>query len=290
MEAKLDRTAEDVGNICKLEHVNVTIPDQGPATLFYVAGLGLTRDPYVMVSTNNMWINVGRSQFHLPIGKPQAVRGCTGIVVPDREELLKRLGNVKKQLEGSLFEYREGNSFVETRSPFGDRVRCHFPDYERFGRIRLGMPYVELDVPQGSADGIARFYREIMESPAVAESDGGTRLARVSIGADQEMVFRETDRPLPPYDGHHIQIYLTDFSGPYKKLGALDLISMENGKHEYRFIDIIDLDTRKVLFQIEHEVRATTHPLFGRHLVNRNPTQTNMAYMPGHDGLEWYIA
>src|SRR5450631_3813893 len=53
MEAKLDRTAEDIGNICKLEHVNVTIPDQGPATLFYVAGLGLTRDPYVMVSTNN---------------------------------------------------------------------------------------------------------------------------------------------------------------------------------------------------------------------------------------------
>ena len=94
MEARLDRAREDLGNVVKLEHVNVTIPDQSLATLFYVAGLGLTRDPYIMVSTNNMWINVGRSQFHLPTGKPQTLRGHTGIIVPDREELLARLGAV----------------------------------------------------------------------------------------------------------------------------------------------------------------------------------------------------
>ena len=32
-------------------------------------GLGLTRDPYLMTSVTNMWVNVGRSQFHLPTGK-----------------------------------------------------------------------------------------------------------------------------------------------------------------------------------------------------------------------------
>ena len=32
MEAKLDRAREDVGNILKLEHVNITIPDQSLAT------------------------------------------------------------------------------------------------------------------------------------------------------------------------------------------------------------------------------------------------------------------
>ena len=85
MEAKLDRTGQDVGNILKLEHVNITIPDQSLATLYYVAGLGLTRDPYIMVSTNNMWINVGRSQFHLPTASRRRARGCTGIIVPDRE-------------------------------------------------------------------------------------------------------------------------------------------------------------------------------------------------------------
>jgi hypothetical protein len=289
MEAKLDRSAENVGNITKLEHVNVTIPDQQAATLFYVAGLGLTRDPYIMVSTNNMWINVGRSQFHLPTGKPQNLRGSTAIVVPDRAELLERLGRVKKQLDGTKFEYRESNDCVDTTSPFGDRIRCHFPDPARFGRIKLGMPYIEFDVAPKSADGIARFYNEIMDAPAKVEENGHGRAARVSVAADQEFVFRETDRPIADYDGHHVQIYLNDFTGPYKKLGKLDLISMENGQHEYRFIDIVDLDTKKVLFKIEHEVRSSRHPLCGRTLVNRNPAQTNMAYMPGYDGLEWYL-
>ena len=66
MQQPFDRAAEDLGNSIHFEHVNVTIPDQRLATLFYVAGLGLTRDPYLMVSDTNMWVNVGRSQFHLP--------------------------------------------------------------------------------------------------------------------------------------------------------------------------------------------------------------------------------
>ncbi|HXQ53631.1 MAG TPA: hypothetical protein VN802_21240 [Stellaceae bacterium] len=290
MEAKLDRAREDVGNVVKLEHVNVTIPDQSLATLFYVAGLGLTRDPYIMVSTNNMWINVGRSQFHLPTGKPQTLRGRTGIVVPDRATLMERLGAVKKHLDGTRFEVREGNSFVDTFSPWGDQIRCHFPDAERFGRIRLGMPYVELDVAPGTAPGIARFYREIMGATATVAENGAGPAAHVMVGQDQEMIFRETDRPAVPYDGHHIQIYLTDFAGPYKKLGALELLTMDTLEHEYRFIDIIDLDTRKVLFKIEHEVRSSRHPLYGRPLVNRNPAQTNVEYMPGHDATEWFLA
>ncbi|MDO8431197.1 MAG: hypothetical protein Q7S58_02175 [Candidatus Binatus sp.] len=40
-----DRAAEDLGNIVALEHVNVTVPDQEKAALFYINGLGLTRDP-----------------------------------------------------------------------------------------------------------------------------------------------------------------------------------------------------------------------------------------------------
>ena len=34
--------------------------------LFYVVGLGCTRDPYLNVGLNNMWVNVGEQQFHLP--------------------------------------------------------------------------------------------------------------------------------------------------------------------------------------------------------------------------------
>ena len=63
---QFDRTAEDLGNIVELGHVNVTVPDQSKATAFYLMGLGLTRDPYLMAGLENMWVNVGRGQFHLP--------------------------------------------------------------------------------------------------------------------------------------------------------------------------------------------------------------------------------
>src|SRR5262245_61633499 len=91
MQQTFDRAAEDIGNSVHLEHVNVNIPSQHHAALFYVAGLGLTRDPYLMVSDDNMWVNVGRSQFHLPTGKATVLRGHTGLVISGRQALLARL-------------------------------------------------------------------------------------------------------------------------------------------------------------------------------------------------------
>ena len=119
MQQPFDRAAEDLGNSIHLEHVNVTIPDQRLATLFYVAGLGLTRDPYLMVTDTNMWVNVGRSQFHLPTGKPQVLRGHTGIVIDGREALLERLAAVAKKLDGTAFAFSEHNDHVEADLPLG---------------------------------------------------------------------------------------------------------------------------------------------------------------------------
>src|SRR5260370_40236881 len=98
MASQFDRTAEDLGNIVALEHVNVLIPDQGLATLFYVSALGLTRDPYMMSSTDNMGGNVGRSQSHLPTRKPHRLRGRSGLVIPDRALLPRRVGRMKNAL------------------------------------------------------------------------------------------------------------------------------------------------------------------------------------------------
>ena len=67
---QFDRTVEDLGNIVELGHVNVTVPDQSKAIAFYLMGLGLTRDPYLMAGLENMWVNVGRGQFHLPTRSP----------------------------------------------------------------------------------------------------------------------------------------------------------------------------------------------------------------------------
>src|SRR5579871_3975765 len=95
-----DYVREDTGNLVLLEHVNLTIPDQRLATAFYVSALGLTRDPYLMTGVTNMWINVGRSQFHLPTGDPQVLRGCVGLVIGDQDELKRRLHRVRSMLPG----------------------------------------------------------------------------------------------------------------------------------------------------------------------------------------------
>jgi catechol 2,3-dioxygenase-like lactoylglutathione lyase family enzyme len=283
MERQFDRTAEDLGNIVALEHVNVTVPDQQQATIFYIAGLGLTRDPYLMTGPTNMWVNVGRSQFHLPTAPAQVVRGHTGIVVPDREALVRRLERTRKRLTGTRFDFTEHEDFVEAVCPWGNRIRCYAPD-ERFGRITLGIAYVELDVPKRAADGIARFYRNVMGAKAAASDDNGAgRAARVEVGIGQYLMFRETDRELPRYDGHHVQIYVADFSGPYGKLLKNGLIFEESDQHQYRFKDLADPETGETLFTIEHEVRSMRHPLFMRPLVNRNPSQSNINYAQGYD-------
>jgi hypothetical protein len=289
MQAAYDRSAEDVGNVLALEHVNVRIPDQQLATLFYVTGLGLTRDPYIMTGVDNMWINVGRSQFHLPTGKAQVLRGRTGIVLPDREALLRRLARVREPLAQTQFAFREHNSFVEVTSPWGNRIRCHAPE-ARFGRIKLGMPYVEFDVPEGTTEGIAHFYREILDAPGTVGEDGHGRHARISVGAGQDLIYRESEGPIPAYDGHHIQIYIRDFSGPHRRLSERGLVTEESDPHQYRFEQIVDPANGTALFTIEHEVRSARHPLYNRPLVNRNPEQTNTRYAPGHDGMVWSMA
>ncbi|HXZ01080.1 MAG TPA: hypothetical protein VEI03_13850 [Stellaceae bacterium] len=289
METRYDRAAEDLGNIVALEHVNVRIPDQKLATIFYVSGMGLTRDPYLMTGIDNMWINVGRSQFHMPEGAPQVLRGHVGLVLPDREALLRRLAGVRRDLEGTRFGFAEHNAYVEATSPWGNRLRCYAPD-ARFGRITLGMPYVEFDVPPGTAAGIARFYREILEAPASEGEDGQGRFARCAVGPSQSFIYRETDRPLPPYDGHHVQVYLADFSGPHRKLCERGLVFEESDQWQYRFKDIVDLDGGALLFTVEHEIRSMTHPLFARPLVNRNPAQSNRKFAPGHEEWRWTMS
>jgi len=283
---QFDRAAEDLGNSIHFEHVNVTIPDQRLATLFYIAGLGLTRDPYLMVSDTNMWVNVGRSQFHLPDGAPQVLRGHTGIVISGREALLERLASVAKKLEGTSFAFTEHNDHVEAICPWGNRVRCYEPDAARFGRITLGIPYVEFDVPAGTAKAICAFYPAIMGMQAEFVN-GDAAVARVKVGKDQYLQFRETDRPQPEFDGHHVQIYITDFSGPYRRLRERGLISQEDNQYQYRFRDIVDLDGGRHLFTVEHEVRSATHPMFMRPLVNRNPAQNNRNYAAGYQETAW---
>lgn len=285
MAAKFDRADQITGNIVHFEHVNVTVPDPIKATIFWIMGMGFTRDPYLMVGVDNMWANIGMQQFHLPTRAPQVLRGVTGIVVPDLESLRARLDQVKPRLEGTLFKWENDDKHVNVTCPWGNKLRVHSPG-PQWGDMTLGAPYVEFTVAPGTAYKIGRFYEEIMGAPAQMVECRGANAAKVRIGGQYiSFIFRETNDPIPAYDGHHVAIYISDFHGPYKKLMDRGLISMESHDYEWRFIKIVDLDSNECIFEIEHEVRSMTNPLYMRPLVNRNANQQQRTYQRGKDAF-----
>lgn len=280
---RYDRASKDVGNILALEHVNLTVPDQGLATFFYVNGLGFTRDPYIDFGPFNVWINVGKEQFHLPNNKPQVLRGHVGVVIPDLDDLQTRLRRLESRLGDTSFKWQKRKQWVDVTCPWGNHIRCYGPG--SFGDMKLGIPYIEFNVNPKTARGISLFYKEVFNTPACVKKDRSGTYCEVSIGRRQTLRFRESSKVLPEYDGHHIAMYLVNFSAPYKFLKRKRLITEESDANQYRFQKIIHPRTGETLYEIEHEVRSLHHPMWERHLVNRNPAQSFFGYQQGRDAF-----
>jgi hypothetical protein len=275
---------EDVGNIVLLEHVNVQVPDQPLAMMFYIVGMGFTRDPYLNIGLGNMWANVGEQQFHLPTRPAQVIHGHIGLVVPDLGTLKDRLASVEGGLAGTQFRWSVEADHIAVTCPWGNRFKC-YPSGPDFGDMALGIPYVEFLVAPGRAAGITRFYDQVMGAPSTTESSKQGAIGRVQIGRNQSLVFRETEEPVGDYDGHHIAIYVANFSRAYGYLKDRRLISEDVRNHQYRFKEIIDPDNDRCVFLVEHEVRSLRHPMFRRFLVNRDPAQTQRGYRRERDSL-----
>jgi catechol 2,3-dioxygenase-like lactoylglutathione lyase family enzyme len=280
----LEFSEEDVGNIVLLEHVNLQVPDQARATVFYVLGLGLTRDPYLNVGLHNMWVNAGEQQFHLPTRPPQVIDGHIALVLTDLNALAQRLASVERDLSGTAFRWSMSADEVRAICPWGNEFRCYGPD-ARFGDIALGIPYVEFLVPPGAAKPIARFYAEALGAPAGVEPAGNGSIARIGVGRNQALQFRETEEPLRPYGGHHIAIYVANFSRPYGWLKRQGLIAEEVRNHQFRFKCLFDPDQGQAIFSLEHEVRSLHHAMFRRSFINRDPAQSQRAYNRERDAL-----
>ena len=136
MNTQRAHAEEDVGNIVLLEHLNVTVADQPQAILFYVIGLGLTRDPYLTVGLDNMWVNVGEQQFHLPTRGAQRFAGHVGLVVSDPEHLEQRLQSIAERLKGTQFKWSRERYYIAATCPWGNNFRCYAPgeNYGGFGQ------------------------------------------------------------------------------------------------------------------------------------------------------------
>ncbi len=272
-----DRRTEDVGNVQLLEHVNLTVPDQGLAALFYVTGLGFTRDPYIDFGTFNMWVNAGEQQFHLPKAKAQIFRGHIAIVLPDLDDLKKRFKFIAKPMADTLFAWEERDDYIAVTCPWGNQIRAYGAG--KFSNMDLGIPYIDMQVPPDTTPGIARFYEQVMGCSVVYEE----AKVRVQMGYNQELIFSETDEAIADYDGHHIAVYVSNFSGPHKYLAERQLISEESDQHQYRFQYIVDPQTGTILTELEHEIRSMSHAMRGRPLVNRNPAVNFFTYKKGNE-------
>ncbi len=264
-----DVAALDVGNVLLLEHLNLTVPDQLEATLFYIVGLGLTRDPFGAVSIDNMHVNVGEHQFHLPTRGPQVVSGHVGIVVPDLDALERRLSNVHPRLAHTKVAWRREADHLAVTCPWGNSLRCYAPS-ERFEGMRLGIPYIELNVKPGAAAGIAGFYQQVIGAPATVESSGDGKTAKIAMGRNQTLIFRETPGATGAYEGYHVAVYVADFSGPYRYLKDRGLLTEDIRAHQFRFQAIVDPESGETVHELEHEVRNLHHPQFKRVLINRD--------------------
>jgi hypothetical protein len=284
MQVPSNHASEDVGNIVLLEHLNVQVADQPQAILFYVVGLGLTRDPYLTVGLENMWVNAGEQQFHLPARAAQRFSGHVGLVVPELEQLEQRLKSLEERLKGTLFAWSRESDHVAVTCPWGNHIRCYAPE-EKFGDMALGIPYIEFLVRPGAAKGIARFYNDVMRAPSSLEPEKNLSIARVAIGRNQQLIFRETAEKILPYDGHHVAVYVANFSGPYDFLNHRGLVTEDVRNHQFRFQAIVNPETGEKLHELEHEVRSLRHPLYHRPFVNRNPEQTQRNYRRGRDGM-----
>lgn len=155
----------------------------------------------------------------------------------------------------------------------------------------LGIDYVEFRCPSGTARKIAEFYEcvfgavtDVVTIPSVTgEEEDETDIAIVACGevnregrAAQNIIFKESNLPMEPYDGHHIAIYagetVSDFELVFKNCEQAGLVwvnprfsdkamSLTGAKkwNQFRFKDILDLKSGKVIFTLEHEVRSVDH-------------------------------
>ncbi len=273
----------ELGNVVSLDHVNLRVPDQRLATLFYLEGLGLTRDPYRMTSTGNMWVNIGAQQFHLPTTtQPMPFPGEIGLVVPDLDKVRERLERVTPQLKETAFGWRENKATLVACDPWGRRIRLH-PAGALPAMMNLALAYVEIWVPPGSAAAIGRFYGQILAVPC--SRNGGRKASgvTVTVGPHQSLRFVErADAPTQPHN-NHVALYLTRYREIYDRMRKLRNLMEKNRHEQFRFNRILDLKTGKCLLEIEHEMRSLYHGDYGRTLVNRGDAGERIGQVIGRD-------
>jgi hypothetical protein len=158
----------------------------------------------------------------------------------------------------------------------------------KYGKLSecLGIDYVEFNVQRRNDDvilKIAQFYEYALDAAVSVVQDGSYRVAIIGVGSvssdgrpSQCLLFREIDDEIPPYDGHHVALYVgqnsQDFCQIFKQIEQAGIVwvnprftdkatNLSGAKkwNQFRFKDLLDLKTGKIIYTLEHEVRSVDH-------------------------------
>ncbi|GAX17362.1 hypothetical protein FisN_41Hh001 [Fistulifera solaris] len=261
-----------------------------------------------------IWANCGASQFHLPYGSvAQRIPGHIGLLYNSLDGLKERLKTHGKDCKEYKIGSDNGREFIRLVDHYDNVFYCRqdslanrraveeqwiqpiissantdFPAdlVQRFGRDRSecrGIDYVEFLCPVGTAERIALFYESVFDATTSVVESRDNPVAVVALGnidehgrADQSLLFRETSEPLPPYDGHHVAMYVGESVADFERAltnaitagivwvnprfsdQAHDLAGARKWK-QFRFKNIIDMETGETIFELEHEMRSIDH-------------------------------
>lgn len=169
-------------------------------------------------------------------------------------------------------------------------TRCCGMDYIEF------FVHVTIEDAGATIEKIARFYDFFFDATTSVVNDGRSNIAIIGFGkiddngrAEQSLLFREVVVDDPKLyqvvnsdevgTGHHIAIYVGCDDDDYKVAASncvdggllwvnpqfddrvLDVEAAMDAK-QFRFKNIIDIDTGDTLYVLEHEIRSISHPLF----------------------------
>ena len=234
-----------------------------------------------MTGTNNMWVNIGRHQFHLPTAeRGQRLRGTAGLVVPD----LDRAARSAREAAHAAVHRRSDGRASKSPRPWGNRIRAHAPD-PRFGPVTLALAYLEFDVAPGARRAIAGVLSRDLRRAGDADrrrphrARAGRR-TRADLSRDRRgrsspttaTTFKSTSRISRRRTASCVERKLVTRR---RRRAPVPL-----SRHRRP-------DDGQLAFTLEHEVRSLRHPLFGRHLVNRDPAIDLATYAPGREAFAW---
>lgn len=264
----------EVGGVLHLEHFNCEVLDHDIVTTFFMAGLGLTRDPYRRTDHRNMGVNIGLQQFHLPRRGMETppYHGEIGLVVPEFKAMKARLDRLKRdgKFKGTRYAWKmEGRTPVVT-APWGLKLRLQKAGTVPFLRP-LGMNYVDVPVEPGLAAPIGGFFSRLMEAPVAMRSIRGERSAVVTMGPFQYARFRE--RKLKDYDLYrfHMAYYVSRYNRIRDAVAEQGCMDGKGLGQVFFFSEIFDPENGDTLLEMTQEARSVYHPDFMRPLVNRWP-------------------